>query len=59
MMPGVNFVINGCSRSITIMDNWSITLEENIAVVITQDMGVDGFKRSIKNQILLFVDYSY
>ena len=41
------------------MDNWSITLEENIAVVITQDMGDDGFKRSIKNQILLFVDYSY
>ena len=45
MMPGVNFVIYGSSRSITIMDNWSITLEENIAVVITQDMGDDGFKR--------------
>ena len=45
MMPGVNFVIYGCSRSITILDNWSLTLEENIAVVITQDMGDDGFKR--------------
>ena len=39
MMPGVNYVIYGCSSARTtpgVSLYWSLTLEENIVAVITQ-----------------------
>ena len=57
MMPGVNYVIYGCSSARTtpgVSLYWSlITLEENIIAVITQDRVIDdNLKRQIKNQTL-------
>ena len=56
MMPGVNFVIYGCSSARTtpgISLNRSLTLEENIIAVITQDRVVDdSLKRQIKKRTL-------
>ena len=57
MMPGVNYVIYGCSSARTTpgvsLYHYSLTLEENIAAVITQDRVIDGnLKRQIKNQTL-------
>ena len=56
MMPGVNYVIYGCSSVRTtpgISLYRSLTLEENIAAVITQDRVIDNnLKRQIKNQTL-------
>ena len=56
MMPGVNYVTYGCSSVRTapgVSLYRSLTLKENIAAVITQDMVIDdNLKRQIKNQIL-------
>ena len=54
MMPGVNYVIYGCSSARTtprVSLHWSLTLEENMVAVVTQDRVIDdNFKRQIKNQ---------
>ena len=57
MMPGVNYKIYGCSSAITIpgvsLYHPSLTLEENIVAVITQDKEIDdNLKRQIINQTL-------
>ena len=53
MMPGVNYVIYGCSSAITtpgVSLYQSLTLEENIVAVITQDRVIDGnLKRQTKS----------
>ena len=47
MMPGVNFVIYGCSSMKTTPE---VSLEENIAAVITQERVIyDNLKIQIKN----------
>ena len=54
MMPGVNYVIYGCSSARTtpgVSLYRSLTLEENTAAVITQNRVIDNnLKRQIKNQ---------
>ena len=54
MTLGVNFVMYGCSSVRTtpgVSLYWSLTLEENIATVITQERVIDdNLKRQIKNQ---------
>ena len=56
MMPGVNYVIYGCSSArltpgVSLYQ--SLTLEENIVAVITQDRVIDDdLKKQIKNQTL-------
>ena len=54
MMPGVNYVIYGCFSARTtpgVSLYRSLTLEENIVAVITQDRVIDdNLKRQIKNQ---------
>ena len=66
MMPGVNYVIYGCSSArltpgVSLYQ--SLTLEENIVAVISQDRVTDdNLKKQIKNQTfmyLLLVNYSY
>ena len=56
MMPGVNYVIYGCSSARTtpgVSLYRSLTLEENIVAVITQDRVIDdNLKRWIKNRTL-------
>ena len=56
MMPGVNYAIYGCSSARTtpgVSLYQSLTLEENIVAVITQDRVIDdNLKRQIKNQTL-------
>ena len=56
MMPGVNYVIYGCSSAILtpgVSLYQSLTLEENIVAVITQDRVIDDdLKKQIKNQTL-------
>ena len=56
MMPGVNYVIYGCSSAKTtpgVSLYWSLTLEENIVAVFTQGSVLhDNLKREIKNQTL-------
>ena len=56
MIPGVNYVIHGCSSARTNLGvslYQSLTLEEHIIAVITQDRVIDGnLKRQIKNQTL-------
>ena len=64
MMPGVNYVIYGCSSAITtpgVSLYRSLTLEENIVAVITQDRVIDGnLKRQTKSWTLCgLVNYSY
>ena len=53
MMPGVNYVIYGCFSARTtpgVSLYWSLTLEENIVAVITQDRVIDdNLKKQIKN----------
>ena len=55
-MRGVNSVIYGCSFARTtpgVSLYRSLTLEDNIVVVITQDRVIDdNLKRQIKNQTL-------
>ena len=56
MMLGVNYAIYGCSYARTtpgVSIYRSLTLEENIVEVITQDRVIDdNLKRQIKNQHL-------
>ena len=56
MMPGVNYVIYGCFSARTtpgVSLYRSLTLEENIVAVITQDKVIDdNLKKQIKNQTL-------
>ena len=56
MMPGVNYVIYGCSSARTTLGvslHRSLTLEENIVAVISRDRMIgDNLKRQIKNQTL-------
>ena len=63
MIPGVNYVIYGCfSVKITpgVSLYWTLTLEENIVPVITQDRVIDhNLKRKIKNELFVLLDYSY
>ena len=53
MMPGVNYVIYGCSSArltpgVSLYQ--SVTLEENIVAVITQDRVIEcNLKKQIKN----------
>ena len=53
MMPGINYVIYGCFSARTtpgISLYRSLTLEENIVAVITQDKVIDDkLKRQIEN----------
>ena len=55
-MPGVNYVIYGCSSTRTtpgVSLYRSLTPEENIVAVITQDWEIENnLKRQIKNQTL-------
>ena len=62
MMPGVNYVIYGCSSARTIPRVSLITVtelntvEENIVAVITQDRLIDdNLKTQIKNQTFLYL----
>ena len=56
MMLGVNYIIYGCSSArltpgVSLYQ--SLTLEENIVAVITQDRVIDdNLKKRIKNQTL-------
>ena len=56
MMPGINYVIYGCFSARTtpgISLYRSLTLEENIVAVITQDKVIDdNLKGQIKNRTL-------
>ena len=56
MMPGVNYLIYGCSSARTtpgVSLYRSLTLEENIVAVITQDRVIDNsLKRQAKSQTL-------
>ena len=56
MISGVNYVIYGCSSARTtpgVSLYRSLTLEENIVAVITQDRVIDdNLKKQIKNQTL-------
>ena len=56
MMPAVNYVMYGCSSTRTtpgVSLYRSLTLEENLVAVITQDRVIDNsLKRQIKNQTL-------
>ena len=59
MMPGVNYVIYGCSSArltpgVSLYQ--SLTLEENIVAVITQDRVIDdNLKKQIKNQTFMYL----
>ena len=64
MMPGVNYRIYGCSSVRTapgVSLYWSLTLEENIVVVITQDKVIDNNfgNGKLKTRLCVLVDYSY
>ena len=56
MIPGVNYVIYGCAYAKTttgVSLSRSLTLEENVDSVITQDKVIDdNLKGQIKNWIL-------
>ena len=56
MMPGVNYVMYGCSSARTTPRASlyrSLTLEENIITVVTQDRVIDdNLKRQIENRTL-------
>ena len=57
MIPGVNYVIYGCSSARTTpgvsLYRSCLTLEENIVAVITQDRVIDdNLKKQIKNRTL-------
>ena len=59
MMPGVNYVIYGCSSARTtpgVSLYWSLKLKENIVAVITQDRVLD---EKLKTKLCVLVDYSY
>ena len=56
MMPGVSYIIYGHSCARTTPGVWlyrSLTMEENIVAVITEESVIDhNLKRQIKNQTL-------
>ena len=62
-MPGVNYVTYGCSSArltpgVSLYQ--SLTLEENIVAVITQDRVIDdNLKGKLKTKLYVLVDYSY
>ena len=63
MMPGVNYIIYGCS-SARLTPGVSLyrrlTLEENIVTVTTQDTMIDdNLEKQIKSKFYELVDYSY
>ena len=61
MMHGVNYVIYGCSSATTtpgVSLYQSLTLEESIIAVITQDRVIDNRKGKLKTKICVLVDYS-
>ena len=58
MMPGVNYVIHGCSSARTTPDvslYRSLTFDENIVAVITQDK-VAIWKSKLKTKLRVLVD---
>ena len=62
MMHGVNYVIYGCSSTTTtpgVSLYQSLTLEESIIAVITQDRVIDNRKGKLKTKVCVLVDYSY
>ena len=63
MMPGVNYVIYGCSSARTtpgVSLYGSLKLEENIVAVITQDRVTDNnLKKQIKTKPCVLIDHSY
>ena len=62
MIPGVNYVIYGCFSARTtpgVSLYRSLTLEENIIAVITQDRVIDDRKSKLKTKVCVLVDYSY
>ena len=63
MMLGVNCVIYGCSSARLTPEvslYQSLTLEENIVAVITQDRVIDdNLKSKLKTKLYVLVDYSY
>ena len=63
MMLGVNYVVYGCSSARTtagVLLYRSLTLEENIVAVITQDRAIDdNLKSKLKTELCVFEDYSY
>ena len=56
MMPGVNYVIYGCSSARStpgVSLSRSLSLKENVVAVITQDKVIDdNLQSQIKNQTL-------
>ena len=58
-MPGVNYVLYGCSPArLTprVSLYRSLTLEENIVAAITQDRVMnDNLKKQIKNQTFMYL----
>ena len=63
MMPGVNYVIYGCYSARTTPGAsryWSLSLEENIVAVITQDrVMITIWKSKLKTKPCVLADYSY
>ena len=63
MMPGVNFVIYGCSSARTTSEVSLCRIlytGKNIIVVITQDRVIDEiWKEKLKTELCVLVDYSY
>ena len=62
MIPCVNYVIYGCFSARTtpgVSLYRSLTLEENIIAVITQDRVIDDRKSKLKTKVCVLVDYSY
>ena len=61
MIPGANYVIYICSSARAtpgVSLYQSLTLEENIIAVITQDRMMDDRKIKIKTKVCVLVDYS-
>ena len=63
MMPGVNYIIYGCSSprlTPGVSLYRKLTLEENIVTVTTQDRVIDeNLENQIKSKFYVLVDYSY
>ena len=63
MMPSINYVIYGCFSARTtpgVSLYRSLTLEEDIVAVITQDRAIDdNLKSKLKTELCVLEDYSY
>ena len=63
MTLGKNYVIYGCSSARAtpgVSLYWSLTLEENIVAVITQEKVIDhDSKGKLKAELCVLADYSY